>query len=79
MTANNIVEIFSKTSNITERGYSAYKKELFAIVSSLRRFHGLLWGRPGLVVETDHRPLTYMYLSTTLSPALQQWLDVLLD
>ena len=79
MTPYNIIEIFSKTSNAETVRFSAYKKELSAIVGCLRRFHPLIWGRPGLVVETDHRPLTYMYSSEKLSPPLQQWLDVLLD
>lgn len=79
MTAHNIIEITSKASGKEERRFSAYKKELQAIVHCLRRFHPLLWGRPGLVIETDHRPLTYMFVSETLSPALQQWLDVLVD
>jgi hypothetical protein len=79
MSPHNIIEIFSKTSNAETVRFSAYKKELSAIVGCLRRFHPLIWGRPGLVIETDHRPLTYMYSSEKLSPALQQWLDVLLD
>jgi transposase InsO family protein len=31
------------------------------------------------VLWTDHKPLTYMFQSQLLSPALQQWLDVIVD
>ena len=45
----------------------------------LRKFHSYIWGHTNLVVHTDHKPLVYMFTSTLLSPALQQWLDTLLD
>lgn len=80
MTAHNIVEICSKRLKTHQRdNYAAYKKELWGVVYCLRQFHPHIWGRDGLVVETDHRPLTYMFLSSTLSPALTQWFDVLMD
>lgn len=31
------------------------------------------------MVHTDHKPLTFIFSSSQLSPALQQWLDVLLN
>lgn len=79
MTAENIVEICSKSLEPSRRSYPAYKKELWAIVYALRKFHPHVWGRPGLVVETDHRPLTYIFATSTLNSTLQQWLDVILD
>ena len=79
ITPNNIVAIYSKVLSESQRRYPAYKKELFGIVSSLRRFHSYIWGRNDLVIVTDHKPLTYILESKQLSPALQQWLDVILD
>ena len=79
ITANNIVNICSKKLSNCQRNYPAYKKELFAIVYSLRQFHSFVWGRTDLIILTDHKPLIYILSSETLSPALQQWLDVLLD
>jgi len=79
ITANNIVAICSKKLTDSQRRYAAYKKELWGIVYSLRQFHSYVWGRGDLVLITDHKPLTYIFSSTQLSPALQQWLDVILD
>jgi hypothetical protein len=79
ITSSNIVAICSKKLNTDQQRWSAYKKELFGIVYSLRKFHTYVWGRTDLVLHTDHKPLTYMFSSTQLSPALQQWLDTLLD
>jgi hypothetical protein len=79
ITASNIVGICSKNLNTTRRRWSAYKKELFGVVYSLRQFHSFIWGRTDLVVHTDHKPLTHIFESAQLSPPLQQWLDVILD
>jgi hypothetical protein len=79
ITATNIVAICSKKLSKSQRNYPAYKKELFGIVYCLRQFHSFVWGRSDLVLHTDHKPLTYMFQSELLSPALQQWLDVILD
>ena len=79
ITPSNIVAICSKKLNENQRHWSAYKKELWGIVYSLRKFHTYVWGRNDLVVHTDHKPLTYMFSSSQLSPPLQQWLDTILD
>ena len=79
ITPFNIVSIFSKKLNATQVRYAAYKKELFALVSCLRKFHSHIWGRTDTVVITDHKPLTYIFSQPEPSPAMRQWLDVLLD
>jgi hypothetical protein len=79
ITATNMVAICSKKLSKCQQNYSAYKKELFAIIYCLRQFHTYVWGRCDLVIYTDHKPLTYMLESIALSNALQLWLDVLLD
>ena len=77
--SNNIIAICSKKLNDTQRRYSTYKKELYAIVYCLRQFHAYIWGHHKVVIITDHMPLTYILTSATLAHALQQWLDVILD
>ena len=79
ITATNIVSICSKKLSSSQRNYSAYKVELWALVYCLRQFHSFIWGRLDVVVHTDHKPLTYILTSADLSHALQQWLDVILD
>src|SRR6202789_2043471 len=79
ITPTNIVAICSKKLNPSQHRWSAYKKELYGVVYSLRKFHTYVWGRHDLVVHTDHKPLIHIFSSSQLSPALQQWLDVILD
>jgi hypothetical protein len=78
ITPNNIIAICSKKLNDTQRRYSTYKKELYAIVYCLRQFHSWIWGHD-LTIITDHMPLTHIQQTPTLAPAMQQWLDVILD
>ena len=79
ITSGNIVAICSKKLSESQRNYSAYKKELFGIVYSLKQFHCYVWGRTDLVIVTDHKPLTYMLKSPDLSEALRRWFDTILD
>ncbi len=78
ITSTNIVAITSKKLDATQRNYPVYKKELFAVIHSLRKFHSYIWGRRDVLVLTDHRPLIHILNQKNLSVALQQWLDVLL-
>jgi hypothetical protein len=79
ITPTNIVNTCSKKLSKSQRNYSAYKKELWAIVYCLRQFRPYVWGRDDLVIVTDHKPLTYILSSSELSNALQLWLDDILD
>ena len=79
ITPTNIVALISKKLQPTQQRWPAYRKELYGIVYSLRRFHAYVWGRDDLVIHTDHKPLTHMFSSTELSHPLQQWLDTILD
>jgi hypothetical protein len=79
ISVSNIVAICSKKLNPSQCNYSAYKKELYGLVYSFRKFHQYIWGRTDTVVYTDHKPLIYMFSSVELSAALHQWMDVILD
>jgi hypothetical protein len=79
ITPDNIVSIVSKKLSGSQLNYPAYKKELLAIVYCLRQFHQYVWGQPEVIIFTDHKPLTHLFEQRQLSPAVQQWLDVLLD
>jgi transposase InsO family protein len=78
LTPHNIVAIASKQLDSTQRNYPVYKKELFAVIYCLRKFHSYLWGRK-VTVLTDHKPLVHITQQRLMTVALQQWLDVLLD
>jgi len=79
ITPTNIVAFVSKKLQPAQQRWPAYRKELYGIVYSLRRFHAYIWGRDDLVLHTDHKPLTHILSSAELSHPLQQWLDTILD
>lgn len=79
ITPDNIVAICSRQLTESQQRYPAFKKELWAVVYCLRKFHSYIWGRQSTTLITDHKPLIYLLKSSNLSNALQQWLDVLLD
>jgi len=75
ITANNIVAICSKKLQDCQTRWSAYKKEYFGIVYCLRQFRPYVWGRNDLVVHTDHKPLTFVLQSPSLSATVHGWFD----
>ena len=77
ITTKNIIAFTSHKLSSTQRRYPAYKKELFAIVFCLRKFHTYIALRSDTIVLVDHKPLTFIMTATNLAPTLQQWLDVL--
>ena len=78
ITPFNIVGICSKKLTSTQRNYVIYKKELWAMIYCLRKFHTYIWGRRDTVIHTDHKPLIHILHQKSLSVSLQQWLDVIL-
>jgi hypothetical protein len=76
---SNVIAICSKGFNQTQRSYSIYKKELFGLLYALRQFHNYIFLSPTVHILTDHKPLTFAFTQEKLSPAIQQWIDVLLS
>jgi hypothetical protein len=77
ITSTNIVAICSRKFTDVEQRYSAYKKELRALVYCLMKFHAWIVHRKFTIV-TDHKPLLNILTQKNLSNALQQWLDVII-
>lgn len=77
ITAENIVAICSKKLQPCQTRWSAYKKEYYGILYSLRQFRPYIWGRNDLVVYTDHKPLTFVLSSPSLSSTVHGWFDEL--
>ncbi len=75
ITPTNIVAICSKKLADCQTRWSAYKKEYFGILYCLRQFRPYVWGRDDLVVHTDHKPLTYVLKSPSLSTTVHGWFD----
>lgn len=79
ITPHNIVAICSKKLQSSQTRWSAYKKEYFGILYCLRQFRPYIWGRNDLVVYTDHKPLTFVLSSPTLSTTVHGWFDEISD
>jgi hypothetical protein len=79
ITPHNIVMMVSKILNPTEVVYSPFKKELYALIYCLRKFHTYIVGNKVVYVYTDHKPLQYLFKSPKLPVSIQNWLDVLLS
>lgn len=54
------IYFFSKTMNDAQRRYSTIRKELLAIVESIKAFRVYLHGRFFILI-TDHKPLCYLF------------------
>jgi transposase InsO family protein len=68
----------SRSLTASERNYAATKKELLAIVFSLRKLRFYLAGRR-FHLYTDHKALSFMFTQKGLNPMLERWLDELLE
>ena len=55
-----------------ERRYSVIEKECFAIVWAVKKFMNYLYGKE-FVLETDHRPLTYLNTAKVANARLMRW------
>lgn len=51
----------SRTLSKTESGYACIERECLAIVFACKRFEQYVVGMPGVIVETDHKPLVEIF------------------
>ncbi|XP_055911879.1 uncharacterized protein K02A2.6-like [Eupeodes corollae] len=54
------ISYYSKTLKKSERNYAQIDKEALAIITSIKKFHEYLYGRPFLIY-TDHKPLLGLF------------------
>ena len=55
-----------------ERNYSAIEKECLAIIWDVEKFRKYFYGVEFLL-ETDHKPLSYMQTAKVLNPRIMRW------
>ena len=60
-----------------QSNYSATKRELYAIVFFAQAFKFYLLGLPHFVVETDHRPLTWLTSFHDPPALIARWIEIL--
>ncbi len=70
------ISFMSRALHKHEKNYSAYKKELLAVVFALNKFHQYLFGRH-FVLYTDHRPLTYIHEQKELPQVIGNWKEII--
>lgn len=67
----------SRSLSKSEANYSPTKKELLAIIWSLQKFSGYVYGRR-FTLMTDHRALTYLFSQKNPNRMMIEWFDTLL-
>ena len=75
----NIIQFQSRALHQGERGYSATKGELTAIMYALEQFRPYLWGQKLFILYTDHKALTYLHTQKKSNRMLDAWLDELAE
>ena len=73
-----VIAYFSKCLAQRERRYCTTRKELLAIVSSIKHFHHYLYGR-SFMVRSDHGSLTWLmnFTTTAVEGQIARWLEYL--
>ena len=71
-----VIYYASKTLNEAERNYITTKKELFAVVFALDKFHAYLVGS-FIMVFTDHFALKYLLTKQDAKARLIRWILLL--
>lgn len=69
-----VIAYFSRVLNKSERNYCVTRRELLAIVDSIRSFHQYLYGQK-FVVRTDHASLRWLLSFKDLEGQLARWLE----
>jgi len=69
-----VIAYFSRVLNKSERNYCVTRRELLAIVSSIKSFHHYLYGRKFLI-RTDHVSLRWLMSFKELEGQLARWLE----
>jgi hypothetical protein len=72
------ISFIAKSLSKSERRYSAVKRELLALVFSLKRFHKYIYGST-FTLFTDNKALTYIHTQRTANLMMISWLDTILQ
>lgn len=72
------ISFIAKSLSKSERKYSATKRELLALVFSLKRFHKYVYGST-FTLYTDHKALTYIHTQRVANLMMISWMDTILQ
>ncbi|KAK3090501.1 hypothetical protein FSP39_012342 [Pinctada imbricata] len=71
-----VISYFSKTFSSTERRYCVTRRELLAIIESIKHFHHYLYGQ-NFKVRTDHGALRWLLRFKNPEGQIARWLEYL--
>lgn len=71
-----VVAYYSRTLNKPERNYCVTRKELLAVVSSVKHFHHYLFGK-NFLIRTDHGALKWLMRFKNPEGQVARWLEIL--
>ena len=71
-----VISYYSKTFSKPERRYCVTRRELLAVVSSIRNFHHYVYGRHFLV-RSDHGALRWLMNFKNPEGQIARWLEIL--
>jgi len=71
-----VVAYYSKSLSPTERNYCTTRKELLAVIKSVKHFQPYLYSRP-FCLRTDHASLIWLCKRAEPSSQVARWLEVL--
>lgn len=74
----NYIQFAAKSLTEGQSNYSATRRELLAVIFSLKKFHEYIYGNR-FVIHTDHKALQFMLTQEHLNPMLAEWVEVILD
>lgn len=69
-----VIAYYSRAFSRTEKNYCVTRRELLAVVDSVKSFHHYLYGRQFLV-QTDHVSLKWLMSFKNLEGQLARWLE----
>lgn len=72
------ISFIAKSLSKSERNYSATKRELLALVFSLKRFHKYIYGS-AFTLFTDNKALTYIHTQKVANIMMIAWMDTILQ
>jgi len=73
-----VVAYYSKSLSPTARNYCTIRKELLAVIKSVKHFRPYLYGRK-FRLRTDHASLIWLCKRAELSSQVAQWLEILAE
>ena len=71
-----VIAYYSKTLSKSETNYCITRRELLAIIDSVKHFHHYLYGSK-VVVRTDHGALSWLFRFKNPEGQLARWLEIL--